>query len=78
MRAGTSTYHELHFENIYRAMTATSLNNLPITIREQIYDDLLTFSTTHSTAKGQAPSSTLCNLLFLNRQIHEEVIGFIK
>jgi hypothetical protein len=53
-------------------MTTTKFNNIPITIRERIYDELLTFSTT------QAPSSPLCNLLFLNRQIHSEVIQFIK
>lgn len=78
MRAGISTYRELHSENIYRAMTATSFNNIPITIREQIYDNLLTFSTIQSTAKGQAPSSPLGNLLFVNRQIHAEVIDFIR
>ena len=78
MRAGISKYHEPCSENIYCAMTATSFNTIPTTIRERIYDNLLTFSTTQSTAKGQAPLSPLCNLLFLNRQIHAEVIKFIK
>ena len=59
-------------------MTATSFNTIPITIRERIYDKLLAFSTAQSTTKGQAPSSSLCNLLFLNQQIHAEVTEFIK
>jgi hypothetical protein len=59
-------------------MTAASFENVPVTIRERIYDELLTFSTTQSTDKGRAPSSILCSLLFLNRQIHAEVIGFTK
>jgi hypothetical protein len=78
MCAGVSTYHEPKSENIYCTMTVNSFINLPITIRERIYDDLLTFPTTLSTAKGQAPSSTLCNFLFINRQIHAEVIDFIR
>jgi len=59
-------------------MAATPFENVPVTIRERMYDELLTFSTTQSTDKGRAPSSALCNLLFLNRQIHVEIIGLMK
>lgn len=59
-------------------MAAISFENVPITIRERVYDELLTFSTNQSTVRGRAPSSALSKLVFLNRQIHAEIINFLR
>jgi hypothetical protein len=64
---------------------------VPITIREQIYHELLTYipparnvqvlspdTQSNRSIHEVAPSSPLCKLLTLNRQINEEVFQFIS
>ncbi|KAF1938097.1 hypothetical protein EJ02DRAFT_458179 [Clathrospora elynae] len=50
----------------------------PITVREQIYRELLTCEPSTAINKGKAPSSPICQLLTLNRQISDEVTKFLK
>jgi hypothetical protein len=73
----------------YRIMN--TFLTVPITVREQIYHELLTY--TPSTINFQlpiasapseryfpkaAPASPLCRLLTLNRQIHAEVLQYLR
>jgi hypothetical protein len=50
--------------------------DVPIEIRERVYADLLTYFPTPSS--NAAPSSPICALLTLNRQIHAEIITFLQ
>ncbi|CAN9147730.1 unnamed protein product, partial [Alternaria alternata] len=50
-----------------------TLLTVPITIREQIYHELLTYIPSETATKDVAPSSPICKLLALNRQINTEV-----
>jgi hypothetical protein len=52
--------------------------DLPITIREQIYHELLTYPASNTTPEDTAPSSPICRLLTLNHQIHGEITQFLK
>jgi hypothetical protein len=46
---------------------------VPVTVRKKIVQELLTYSPSQTTPPNTAPSSPLCRLLTLNRQINEEV-----
>jgi hypothetical protein len=50
----------------------------PYTVREQIYAALLTCEPSITTEKKKAPSSPIGKLLRLNRQIHDEVVRFMR
>jgi hypothetical protein len=51
---------------------------VPITIREQIYQDLLTYSPSRPSPSETASSSTICRLLTLNRQLYDEITQYMK
>lgn len=53
-----------------------SFTGIPLELRERIYTDLLTYIPAPSS--GSAPSSPICTLLSLNRQIHTEIIKFLQ
>jgi hypothetical protein len=55
-----------------------TLLTVPITIREQIYHELLTYIPSETATKDVAPSSPICKLLALNRQINTEVLKFLS
>jgi hypothetical protein len=57
-------------------MALPSLTGLPLELRERIYSSLLTFTPTSTSTS--APASPLCTLLTLNRQIHTEIITYLK
>jgi tetratricopeptide (TPR) repeat protein len=57
---------------------SSSFSNIPCEIRERVYAKLLTCPKPSASEGGKAPSSPLCNLLFLNKQIHEEIKTFLK
>lgn len=59
-------------------MAVVDFLSVPVTVREQIYAELLTDSPAIPTAEGNATSSTLCRLLFLNHQIKHEVGNFLE
>ena len=55
---------------------APSFTDIPLELRERLYASLLTYTPTPGS--NPAPSSPLCTLLTLNRQIHAEIIAFLK
>jgi hypothetical protein len=56
----------------------SSLLDIPITIREQIYHELLIYPTSHATSQDSVASSPICRLLTLNRQINEEITQYLR
>jgi hypothetical protein len=54
------------------------LLTVPIQIREQIYQDLLTCSPSRSSPSETARSSPICRLLTLNRQLNDEITQYMK
>ncbi|KAL5392861.1 hypothetical protein DPSP01_000556 [Paraphaeosphaeria sporulosa] len=59
-------------------MAHPSLSGLPLEIRERIYESLLTNTPSSTAGPSSVPASPLCTLLTLNRQIHAEIIAFLK
>ena len=59
-------------------MAVSSLLSLPVTIRERIYAELLTYPSTTPITEGRAPSSALCSLLFVNHQFKGEILTFLE
>jgi hypothetical protein len=57
---------------------ASPFLDLPITIREQVYHELLTYPASSTTPEDTTPSSPICRLLTLNHQIHGEITQFLK
>lgn len=61
-------------------MAHSTLVNIPLEIRERIYQNLLTRTHDPSSTPGPkaVPASPLCALLTLNRHIHAEILSFLK
>ncbi|KAF2445936.1 hypothetical protein P171DRAFT_431311 [Karstenula rhodostoma CBS 690.94] len=57
-------------------MAHPSLTGIPFELRERIFEYLLSHTPTPSPTP--APASPLCALLTLNRQIHAEIIAFLR
>jgi hypothetical protein len=51
---------------------------LPVTIREQIYSELLTSAPPCDLSKEEAPSSSFCLFLTLNHHVNEEFTRYLK
>jgi len=51
---------------------------VPVTIREQIYEELLTYKAAAPENEASAGAAPICGLLLLNRFIHDEVLSFFR
>src|SRR5689334_20725505 len=58
-------------------MAPATFLSLPVTIREQIYAKLVTY-TPSTSERARMPSSPICKLLLVNRQCYAEVLDFVK
>ena len=57
---------------------SASFSTIPFEVRECIYEKILTCPKSATSESGRAPSSSLCNLLFLSKQLHDEIKTFLR
>jgi len=80
-----TTFSSRHYYR-HHPLVMNTFQNLPITIREQIYHELLTYTPagynhvyiSNEPFTASAPSSPICKLLTLSRQINAEIFQFLR
>ena len=82
---GVTTFSSRNYYR-HQPLLMNTFQTLPITIREQIYHELLTYTPagynhvyiSNEPFTASAPSSPICKLLTLSRQINAEIFQFLR